>query len=450
MWVYGGLFGLVATLDTTSNPTSNQTSLGAPPALGKKNPTLEDITKYIKKELDPYLGSVFSGVNELNTAITAGYITDGILVRNLQADQIAANSVLANLVYIGSEQNIELDGTNELIKIKDANGTDRVVLGKFGSGVTNYGLEINDSSGTTQFRSTTTTFMEWGILQNVSVGTADIENAAITNAKIGTAEITDAKIADLAAGKITGTIVNAQIASIDYAKITNVSIDNADIDNLSASKITVAGTLTVNTSDTQIAVTGTGATVFSNGADILMRAAASGNTSYLKFQTSGGSDRGVITYQASDSTFVIGASSGSSGGLDFTSGNTSSTSQVINFLSYVKFRQPGIASDMVFSANDTYDVGSSSRKAANMWTVVDNVGDIRFDNDWYLSELYRVAHVKKGRGMAFVYDGQIAAIIELHKGVRTLYIDQLRRMEDLPFKIREELNLAGGKVAYKH
>lgn len=85
-----------------------------------------------------------------------------------------------------------------------------------------------------------------------------------------------------------------------------------------------------------------------------------------------------------------------------------------------------------------------------MWTVTDNVGDIRFDNDWYLSELYRVAHVKKGRGMAFVYDGQVACILELHKGVRTFYVDNIKGMDELPFKMRDKLNLAGGKVAYKH
>lgn len=59
-------------------------------------------------------------------------------------------------------------------------------------------------------------YMDWSMIRNASIGTAQINDAAITNAKIGNAAINTAKIQD-------GAITNA--------KIVNGAIDNAKIGN---------------------------------------------------------------------------------------------------------------------------------------------------------------------------------------------------------------------------
>lgn len=66
--------------------------------------------------------------------------------------------------------------------------------------------------------------VDWNKVKNVSIGTADIQDAAITTAKIGQAQITEAKIAD-------ASISNAKIqdASIDTANIKDAAITNAKI-----------------------------------------------------------------------------------------------------------------------------------------------------------------------------------------------------------------------------
>lgn len=68
--------------------------------------------------------------------------------------------------------------------------------------------------------------IDWSKVNNVSIGTADIQDASITTAKIGNAQITEAQIAD-------ASISNAKMqnASIDTANIKDAVITNAKIAN---------------------------------------------------------------------------------------------------------------------------------------------------------------------------------------------------------------------------
>jgi hypothetical protein len=405
----------MAELDLASTPTSNQTAVGAPPTLSKKNPNLEDVVRYIKKELDPYLGSVFLGVEDLNTAISNGYIVDGIRVRNLQADAIAANSVLSNKIFVGDEQLIELDGVNNLIKIKDGNGEDRVVLGKFGSGNTNYGIEVNDDSGTTQFRSTTTTFLEWGIINNVSIGTADIENGAITNALI----------ANLA---------------VDNAKIANSTIEAAKISSLDADDIS-AGTLTADGSPVAVEITSSGALLFSSGGDAVFRSNAT-DFSAAVFESSGGSEVGILritgTAAAPTGLALVVTSSTDALRLQSNSGDVIiAAGDQITLDPHIEGAGGGdlsIDSNCIPQTDGTYDLGVNvARQWADLHADTTTVPDLGFQNGWYMAEGYIYNQPDEDWLITLNNRSEKVCVFQrTPEGKHIMYVDEVRPMNECP------------------
>lgn len=96
--------------------------------------------------------------------------------------------------------------------------------------------------------------LDYNRLNNVSIGTADIQDAAIVEAKIGALAVTNAKIADAAistakiqdAAIVTAKIQDAAItnakignAAVDSAQIKDAAIKNAKIDRASVDKLVV-------------------------------------------------------------------------------------------------------------------------------------------------------------------------------------------------------------------
>lgn len=196
---------------------------------------------------------------------------DSAKIASLAADKIIAGIIATAGIYLGSTR-FHLDGANEIIEIKDAQGSPvtRVKLGKLNTGSTDYGIEVYDSSGVLIFGSgrdfdssivdiaNTTNAGAFATLDqitaanistyiaSVAIGTAYIANAAITTAKIADANITTAKILDAnitTAKIIDGAITNAKIGNlaVDTAQINSAAITQAKIANAAVDTLQLAG-----------------------------------------------------------------------------------------------------------------------------------------------------------------------------------------------------------------
>ena len=148
---------------------------------------------------------------------TAGQL-DTTYISSLAANKLIAGTITA-LVNIGVNQ-IELDGVNHLIGIRDPNTSNyRVLLGRQGPlGTQEWGLRIFNAAGQTM----------WNLTDGAT--TEGITNAAVTAAKIR-------------AGSIESQHLITNTAVITFAaQIANAIIADAHITSLAANKIT-AGTI---------------------------------------------------------------------------------------------------------------------------------------------------------------------------------------------------------------
>lgn len=223
-------------------------------------------------ELDKYLADQFVSIMDMQASLTQGWIVDGLRVINLTAQNITSETIFTQDLYVGEDSQLELSGTTDQILVRDDNGTTRLIIGNLGSGATEWGIKVIDSSGTVKFQSSSATF---------------IDGAIITNA----------------------TISDSKIVDVDGSKLTDGTVSNSKLGSISANKITLSGTLTCTTSGTAINVTAAGKVTFSAGGDIIMKSTTS-DTSFLQFQTSSGSARGTILYRPSDNEFTVRANGG--------------------------------------------------------------------------------------------------------------------------------------------
>jgi hypothetical protein len=90
------------------------------------------------------------------TAQIANAIINDAKIVDLTVSKLTAGTIDV-LIKLGVD-NIELDGVNDIITIKDSQGTPvtRVRLGKVGAGVADWGLELYDSNGNLTFSATDT------------------------------------------------------------------------------------------------------------------------------------------------------------------------------------------------------------------------------------------------------------------------------------------------------
>lgn len=170
-------------------------------------------------------------------AVTNAKIADATIdnakIANLSASKITAGTIAAAAVYLGQNQ-IELDGTNAVILVRDQQGSPvtRVRIGKLGAGQSDYGITIYDASGNL--------IVGNGGLGNNVVGSAQIINAAILNAAIANAAVDDAKIANVSAGKINaGDIATARL------QVNAANAVNAGSVQITPGMIQVSGSTTL-------------------------------------------------------------------------------------------------------------------------------------------------------------------------------------------------------------
>lgn len=194
-----------------------------------------------------------------NAIINNGHISD------LSADKITAGNIDV-LVTVAVGGNIDIDGVNNFIKVRDSQTptpVERVHLGKLQPtpGDTDYGLRVYNEIGQIMFDASTGGVTANGIsaavidsthlrtdiavitntaqIANAVIQAANIANATITGAQIAGATITSANIQD-------ATIAGADIASatittanIGNAQITNALIGDLEVDNAKIANLTV-------------------------------------------------------------------------------------------------------------------------------------------------------------------------------------------------------------------
>ena len=305
------------------------------------------------KEVDKYLADQFTSISDMQSSITQGWIVDGLRVINLTADNITANTIFTNDFYIGSDGNgsIAMSGTTTQIIIKDENGTDRVITGKLGAAATDWGAKFLDSTGTVKFQTGSITFIDGAIITNATITGGKIANATITGGNIG-----------------SNTVANSNIAS-----------------GLSTSKVTT-GTLTCSSSEVAIDVTSGGAVILRNGADIIMRASASGETSFLSFRTSSDSSRGNISYSVTDNEFRVRSVFGAQLKLYKLSGVNEFGISIGNNITLTPETVTVSAGNFRADTDNTRNLGTASIRWADVRSVLINGADFCFENGFRLTE----------------------------------------------------------------
>lgn len=322
-------------------PAWEDVLLPAPPVLKEG----DDRDKFLK-QVEKYLHSVFVSFMELNSALESGWLIRNPRVVSLDASKITAGTIFTQDLYIGSNQGIQLLGSQDLIIVKDKQATPqtRVRIGKLGTASDDWGIEVTDSAGNVRFRAGNTTYINGAI----------IVDATITNSKLADGSVTDPKVAS----------------------------------GLSATKITT-GTLTVTSSSVAIDVTGSGAVVFRNGGDIIMRA-TSGDTNFISFQNSSAVTKHQITYQPSWNRLVITSSSGAeiriSDSLDRIDLFTDFIGLGNGSTAKIDLLGAKIQSNLMPTVDNGWDIGSNTLRWRLVRAVTITSGDLKFENDFYITE----------------------------------------------------------------
>lgn len=268
------------------------------------------VEKYLK-ELDSWLPKLVLDIDEMQTSLASGWLIDNVRIIDLTASTITSESIFTQDLYIGEDQQIELSGTTNQILVEDENGTTRVKIGDLGTGATNWGIEAYDSGGNLKFSAGDTVF---------------IDGAVITDATI-----VNSKLVSMAGSKLTGSdfvshaMLKANAVEADNINVSTLSAITANVGTLTSGTINAtvainagainAGTLTVDgnpainvTGSGGIDVTGSGDITFQTGGDIIMKASGT-NHNYIRFQTSGGSNRGIISYNSTSALVTLESTS---------------------------------------------------------------------------------------------------------------------------------------------
>lgn len=334
-----------------TSPAFNEQFIPAPPTWVKEEMSADE---YLGK-LSTFMSGQYLGLRNLQNSIASGWLISTLRVLDLTADTITAGSIFTQDLYLGADGNgsIRLGGTDTLIEVVDEAGTTRVAIGDFGTSNDNWGIQVSNAAGTVIFQSTSSTF---------------INGAVITDATI-----TNAKIFDMAGNKLTGS------GFIDTTQLADLAVTNAKVNDLSAVKLTT-GQLNVNSSGgVSVLVDGGGDFLVDDGGDIICRPATS-NAALLRFQTSGGSDRMTLGYLTSGFPFGGGA---------YSIITDSATSIVMTANNYVVINggtAAGTTCDFIPGTDNAYNNGTASLRWALVRGVTITPGDLRFENDYVLTE----------------------------------------------------------------
>lgn len=334
----------------------------APIVLAPKPPpqtqvnSITDVNTVLEQQAR-YNRQVLEYNTELYQMLHEQYFIKEFRVDSLTANTITSGTITSDQIYLFDER-FELNGATGQIIVKDENGTTRFVAGKFGSG-TDYGAKVFKSDGSVLYDLT-------GLGANVVTNT-NIQNGAVTADKVTTSSLSalSANMGTLTAGTITaGGNINAGALK--------------------------SGSITLTGGGVTMSVTGSGNVVFSGGADIVMRATPTGDTTYLSWRTSGNSERGKVEYRVVDNALAINSVNGaelqigSAGAL--TLGASGSANVVLSPATGSIMFNGTINTNYTPRTHNTISVGTSTRRLANLWATLVNGSDICFDNGWRITE----------------------------------------------------------------
>jgi len=250
-----------------SSATSQEILLTPPPKF------VEGQEKSYVKKIATYMKHVANSVNDIGLATKAGYLIDTVRILNLTAANIFANNIITELLKVGLDGRIELDGINQKITIRDGNGTIRVELGRFSATLSDWGIRVSNSAGTIIFQATSATFINGAIITDATITNAKVLNSTLTGSKIanttiGTTNMGNASINEdkrinsynqsatfsfgtVNAGKAVG-VTNTFSHSLGKIPTVVISINNASFNSVD----TVVSFLVGNITTTQIKVDG--------------------------------------------------------------------------------------------------------------------------------------------------------------------------------------------------
>lgn len=346
---------------------------------------------------------------EVSDALTSDFLVKGSQVESLGVDKLSAGTIAVDSIYLGSTR-FELDGVNEQIIIQDESGTDRVKIGKFGSG-TSYGIKAWDDSGDL--------ILDIDGLGADVVGSVQIANGAINATAMMSGQIiTDSLVATnaITSAKIQANAVTA--AKINVSTLSAITITTGSLTVNGSTGITLSsGADITGNSGSEINVNG--------GANINMKASVS-NDSAIDFFSTGGAEEATIIYLTSTRNLFISEKSTTGGLVEIQSTNGTvriecgtgtgdeiliggSTSQEIDI-------NGRINQDVDPSADNAgIDLGSASLRWDHLFVAGTTVGDLRMGNGYIFTE---TNNMYEG---ARAYDG--IGIIS-HKNRRLLYLDE--------------------------
>jgi hypothetical protein len=208
-------------------------SLPAPPVV-----VTGDTLRYISKDLPQFLDSQYLSLLDFISAVQSEFLIGNNQIVDVSADKVANNTQFLNTVFVGAESKIKLDGPNNLITVDDNQGTPRtrVKIGKLGSSTTNeYGIQVIDATGTVKFQTSSSTFLDGGIISADTITATQIDANTITATQIAADTIT--------ADEIAGTTITA--AELAAGAVTAGKIDVSTLSAISANLGTItAGTIT--------------------------------------------------------------------------------------------------------------------------------------------------------------------------------------------------------------
>lgn len=349
--------------DPITSASFADTFVPAPPTLTQDT----DPQKFLE-DVSAYLGKQWYAMLDMQSSIAAGWLIETVRIIDLEAGTITAGSIFTQDLYVGEDQLIVLGGSTNTIEVRDEALTLRVRIGDLGVGATNWGAEFWNSAGTLIMSIGDAVFLDGAIINDATLTGAKLVNATITGSKVG-----------------SNTITNSNIAS-----------------GLSASKVTT-GTLTVSSTTVAIDVTGGGAVTLRNGADLIFKAAASGNTNYVDFQNSSGTSRAQISLNGA-TNFAINTVTGttftltSGGELSLISGADIVLNPGGGFSIYLGLTSADtvsfggrIATNIIPTAHKVHNIGSAALAFDEAWADNwNNVADIRFQNGMVILEADKV------------------------------------------------------------
>lgn len=333
-------------------PSFETVALQPPPAISEY--------KTVEQKVDAihnFLNAQFVALNDMQTSIGAGWLIDTVRILNLEANIITSESIFTQKLYVGEDQNIELDGTSDRIDVYDSQGTPelRTRIGNLGAGNDNWGQQWWDSSGTLIMEVGDTTFINGGIIVDATISNAKIVNATITGSKVDSLTLTGSNMAN-------STVTDGKLVTVGATKIT--------------------GTLTIDGNPSLVVASG-GTIQVNAGGDINFRA-SSGNYNYQIFKDSGGTSRGNITWNSSTSSFIFRRADKAMR-IDLSTNLTLEPGTDTIVLSGDTI-YGDMKSDLDPDIDSIRDIGISSRRCSDIWSDLVNGSDIGLDNGMRMIE----------------------------------------------------------------